>query len=249
MRKHRAIYRLRFDSTRLLGMLALPLAFNLVLLLGLDPLIRFWDTLLQFWVTRLDFGASVVMYPLHLRGYELWLPTVVVDGALPSAAMWWACCLACVVAYACSYRIPPNRGLPLIYAIRALVLMQASSLVFFASIPASFPHVLQVYVGNSLFAGLCLLALIPWVLGGSYYLLDFTLLQKLGLTLLILGFFALALPLQYLLHVNLIAHASLLFMPVLNLVFGIFADVMAFVALYAFGMGWRPQDAVALSSR
>ncbi len=239
MRKHRAMYQLRLHRGELLFAILLPLTFNLWLLLGLDELIGFWRDVLGYLVPKLDFNAQVVMRAVNLGLYDLWIPTVIVESSLPSPSTWWVTAGVCLLAFVLSYVIKPNRGLPFIYIVRATVVLQSTALLYFAFIPASFPQVLEAYVVNNLFMGICLIALIPWILGATYYLFDFSLLQKVALTLLILLFFVVALPLQYLLHANLIAHGSLLFMPLLYLMFGLFVDVMAFVALYSYGMSWR----------
>lgn len=236
MRKHRAMYQLRLHRGELLIAILLPLIFNFLLLLLIDPLMWFWREALEFWTDRLDFGGHVLMRSFDLGYFDLWIPTVEIDGRLPSPLVWWCTAGVCMVAFFGTYLIRPNRGLPIIYMLRAVIFLQTTALVYFAFIPASFPPVLADYVANNLFIGLMLLALIPWILGLTYYLFDFSLLKKVASTVLILGFFTIVLPLQYLLHVNLISHGSLLFMPVLYLVFGLFIDVMAFVALYAYAM-------------
>lgn len=233
------MYHLRLHRGELLVAVLLPVAFNLLMLLALDDLVLLWRDLLEFWVVRLDFGSSVVMRPFDLGLYDLWLPTVEVEGPLPSAALWWSTTGICLAIFFMTYLIPPDRGLPVIYILRAILLLQGSALLYFAFMPASFPYRLEDYVSNSLFAGIVLLWLVPWILGATYYVFDFSLIQKIVLTFTILAFFLVALPLQYLLHANIIALGSLLFMPVLYLVFGLFLDIMAFVALYAFGMSWR----------
>jgi hypothetical protein len=236
MRKHRSMFQLRLHRGELLIAFMLPMIFNLLLLLLIDPLIWFWRTMLEFWVERLDFGAQVTMRSFDLGYVDLWIPTVAIQAQLPSPPIWWGTAAVCMAAFVASYLIRPNRFLPAIYMLRAIILLQTTALLYFAFMPASFPHVLEDYVASNLFAGIMLLALIPWILGVTFYLFDFPLIKKVALTLAIFALFIVALPLQYLLHVNLIAYGSLLFMPVLYLVFGLFLDVMAFVALYAYGM-------------
>ena len=46
---------------------------------------------------------------------------------------------------------------------------------------------------------------------------------------------------QYILHAYALHHLTLLFLPLLYLVFGTFLDVMMFIALYSWGMSWRWQ--------
>ena len=217
----------------------MPLLFNALIFLMIDPLIGFWRAVLTFGVERLNFGAKVVMQPFDLGIYDLWIPTVAVQATLPSLLTWWVTALVCVAAYMLSYLIKPDRGLPLIYIVRAVILVQTTALLYFALIPTSFPQVLESYMANNLFMGVMLLALIPWILGATFYIFDFPIRRKILFTLLNLAFFIVAFPLQYLLHVNLIALGSLLFMPVLYLVFGLFIDVLAFVALYSYGMTRR----------
>ncbi len=83
------------------------------------------------------------------------------------------------------------------------------------------------------------LFLSPWILGLTYYVFSFSVLRKAALTALVLAYFALAFPMQYLVHALLLQHLSLLAMPLLYLVCGVFLDVMMFVALYSWGMSWR----------
>jgi len=239
MLKHRAMYSLTLGGDQALHIWLLPLLFNVLVILSLDGLIDFWTVTLQFWNDLLNFGATVAMAPLDLGFYELWMPTVVVEGGLPSALVWWSTFLVCAVIFVGTYFIQPNRALPYIYILRALVFLQCTALMFFAFIPASFPHVLENYVDNGLFMGVCLIMLVPWIYALTYYLFDFHILQKILATVLSIVFFVIAVPLQYLLHVNLVAHASLLFMPIIYLAFGVFMDVMAFVAIYSYAMSWR----------
>ena len=69
-----------------------------------------------------------------------------------------------------------------------------------------------------------------------------------GLTALMILYFMLALPMQYLMHGLIFHHFSLLFLPLLYLVFGIFIDVMMFVALYSWGMSWDTPDRATLGA-
>ena len=239
--KHRAMYQLRLSRRNILFTILLPLLFNALIFLMIDPLIGFWRMVLTFGVERLNFGARVIMQPFDLGIYDLWIPTVAIRATLPSLLTWWVTALICIVAYLLSYLIKPNRGLPLIYIVRAIILVQTTALLYFALIPTSFPQELESYMANNLFMGVMLLALIPWILGATFYIFDFPIRRKILFTLLNLAFFIIALPLQYLLHVNLIALGSLLFMPILYLVFGLFIDVMAFVALYSYGMTRRSE--------
>ena len=219
----------------------LPIVFNLILVLSIDQIIEFWRGTLVFWVGKLDFGAEVHMRAFDLAYFDLWVPAIFVEGKLPSPTTWWITAGTCVIVFLLTYLIKPNKGLPFIYLLRAIILLQSAALIYFAFIPASFPHPLEDYVTSNLFVGIMFIALIPWLLGGTYYLFEFSLVKKIALTILIMGFFIVALPLQYLLHACLIAHGSLLFMPVLYLVFGSYIDVLAFIALFSYGLSFKWQ--------
>jgi hypothetical protein len=239
MRMHRAMFHLRLHRGELLFAILIPLIFNILLSSVIDELVWFWRDILEFWVTRLNFDANVKMTSYDLGYVVLWLPTASVESHLPSAQTWWISMVICAIAYFLTYSIKPAKGLPARLIIRALIFLQVLAQIYFALIPASFPVDLDRYVGNNLFMGILLMFLIPWILGMTYYVFDFPLLQKLALTALTLSFFVIALPLQYLLHVNLLAFGSLLFAPILYLAFGFFPDVMVFVCFYSWGMSWR----------
>ena len=236
---HRAMYRLALNwRTRLLVVL-MPLLFNALLFYMIGPLIEFWRAVLTFGVARLDFGAKVVMIPFDLRIYDLWIPTVAFQGTAPSHLNLWTTTMICIMAYLLTYLIPRNRFMPLLYIARAIILIQATAILYFVFVPVPFPQIPEEYMANNLFMGIMLLALIPWILGATFYIFDFPILRKIFFTLIILAFFVVALPIQYLWHVDLVALGSLLFMPVLYLVFGLFIDSMAFIALYSYGMTRR----------
>ncbi|MBV9609750.1 MAG: hypothetical protein JO187_09350, partial [Acidobacteria bacterium] len=75
------------------------------------------------------------------------------------------------------------------------------------------------------------------ILGFTYYVFEFSFLQKLALTLMTIVHLALFVPLQYALHVYLL-HQSILYMSVLYFAFGPFLDVLVFISFYAWGMSW-----------
>jgi len=144
-----------------------------------------------------------------------------------------------VLLFRATYRIS-DEHLPWIYLLRFLALIHATALVYFAFAAARFPHDLSSYTVGMLYFGTILVGLVPPILGFTYYLFDFSFLQKLGLTLLTIAYLALFLPLQYMLHVY-VLHKSILFMPLLYFAFGPFVDVLIFVSLYSWGMSWKPQ--------
>ena len=236
---HRAIYHVSLHKGNLLIALLLPLAFNLLLLLSIDVIVPLWFAILKFWFAATDFPGSLVAAPFDLVVATVWLPRIELYAGAPTQLQWWISAIGCVLLWLSTKLIAPVRLLPLIYAIRAAVLIQTTALVYFALVPGSFPHGLGSYLFSGLAMGLVLMFLAPWILGFTYYVFNFPLHQKLALTGLVLGYFALALPFQFALHTVLLWHLSLLFLPLFYLLFGSFLDVMVFIAFYAWAMSWN----------
>lgn len=236
---HRAIYQIRLSKANLIMSLLLPLVFNFLLLVLLAPILRLWHALFAFWLAKLTPGIAVTVHAIDLGKYMLSLSAPAPVAGAPSAAMWWGTLIGCVLIFLVTRLISPNRFLPLTYIIRACLLIQASALIYFYCWPTQFPYDATGYLVNALTMALIFLFMVPWILGVTYYIFSFSLLQNAALTGLILGYFVLALPMQYLLHAYALHHLSLLYLPLFYLVFGIFLDVMMFVALYSWGMSWR----------
>jgi hypothetical protein len=119
--------------------------------------------------------------------------------------------------------------------------LQATALGYFAVASARFPHDLPGYTVSMLVFSCVLIGLIPVLYGFTFYLLDFTLTQKIFLTLATVAHLVLFVPQQYMLHVYLL-HGSVLFMPVLYFVFGPFLDILVFIGFYSWGMSWRGRN-------
>jgi len=79
----------------------------------------------------------------------------------------------------------------------------------------------------------------------TYYLLNFSLAQKVFLTFVTMAHLALFVPQQYMLHVYLL-HGSVLFMPLLYFVFGPFLDILAFIGFYSWGMSWHASESMEI---
>lgn len=236
---HRAIYQIRLSRSNLIMSVLLPLVFNALLLVLLAPILRLWHVLFAFWLEKLAPGSAVTVHAIDLGKYMLSLSAPALAAGLPSAAMWWGTVIGSVLIFLVTNLISPNRFLPLTYIIRACLLIQVTALIYFYCWPTQFPYDATGYLINALTMALFFLFMAPWILGVTYYIFSFSLLQNVALTALVLGYFVLALPMQYLLHAYALHHLSLLYLPLFYLVFGIFLDVMMFVALYSWGMSWR----------
>ena len=140
------------------------------------------------------------------------------------AYSWWITAAITFLVLWISFGIPEEH-LPWVYLLRFLVIVQGTALLYFAYAAARFPHDLPSYTVGMLYFGTIFVSLLPLILGFSYFLFDFKVTQKLGLTLGIMIYLVVFLPFQYMLHAWII-HKSVLFMPVLYFVFGPFLDVV-----------------------
>ncbi len=95
-------------------------------------------------------------------------------------------------------------------------------------------------------SGLALISILPLLFGLTFFIFQFSMPQKVLLTLMTMGHLVLFIPLQILLQ-GLILQKTVLFMPVLYIVFGMPLDVLVIIAFYAWGMTWtfRAQEARA----
>ncbi|HWU84389.1 MAG TPA: hypothetical protein VN028_03530 [Rhodocyclaceae bacterium] len=249
IKMHRAIYQVNLGRSNLLLPLLLPLLFNLLLLCFLSNILDLWQVLFGFWLDKLAPAGFVHMQPVDLGPYMLYLPTPVLSAAMPDSATWWLTLAGSLLLLLATFLIPPRRFLPLTYVVRAALLIQASALAFFYWLPGEFPHDSASYIGDALVMSLFFIFMVPWILGLTYYIFDFPLAQKLALTALVLAYFIVAFPMQYMLHAYALHHLSLLFLPLFYLIFGPFLDIMMFVALYSWGMSWRWNTEIAAPNR
>lgn len=242
---HRAMVQIKLSRSNLLGSLVLPAVFTIVLLCLLSPILALWREVFEFWLPRIAPAGSVAVRQVDLGSYYLNLPYPLLPSGEPGNQLWWITLVGCVIALLATFLVSRDRFLPLQYIVRACLLVQATALAFFHFFPGEFPYDASRYLSDALTMALIFLFMMPWGLGLTYYVFGFSLWRKVGLTVCTLAYFILAFPMQYLLHAYVLHHMTLLFLPLLYLVFGIFMDVMMFVALYSWGMSWGRADARA----
>jgi hypothetical protein len=234
---HRAFAYLPLKLGELAASFVLAASLSLGWLAVLGPVGRFWGHVFVFWTKALRLEGAVVMMPTHWGSHiHFALPYVNVSAGPPGAYVWWLTAMVVLLIYGATCFMPDERT-SLIYLLRFLVILQVTALIYFALAAARFPHDLPSYTEGMFLFGSILIAMVPWMLGFTFYIFDFTFLQKLGLTLLTMGYLTVFLPFQYMLHVY-ILNKSILFMPLLYFAFGPFLDVLIFVCLYSWGMSW-----------
>lgn len=223
-------------------MVGLPLAW-LTLIYGFrEPLYNFWRSYLLTWARWLQLPLQPA--DMSSRQDQLGLSWLPAAGDLGLSTTTGAALAAgvIVVAWALSLRLR-GRWLPAQYLIRVLCVVQALALLYFWFAPMPFPHQLLSHVTDLLDAGFLLMLAIPVLMALGYYPLQISWQAKVVHTLLILLFFVVMVPQQALVHLLILQHLSVVFMPVLYLCFGALFDMMVFVALYAWAASTAPLSA------
>jgi hypothetical protein len=237
---HRAFARLHVRTTDLIVTLVSVLAITGAWLASLPLVGEFWFHVFRFWHRLLGLEGSVARAPQQWGMLHFSVPTVLVSAGPPDSLSWWITAAATFLVLWITFGISEEH-LPWVYLLRFLVIIQGTALVYFALAAAEFPHDLPSYTVGMLYFGTIFITLLPLILGFSYFLFDFSYLQKFGLTIGSMAYLVLFLPFQYMLHVWII-HKSVLFMPALYFVFGPFLDVLVFVSLYSWGMSWKSRQ-------
>lgn len=243
---HRGMVRFGIAGTDLIHTAVLTVGFTLLWLRFLPEIGRVWGSVFGYWCHALGLDATVSLMPQHWAGWlNVSLPFVNVPSGAISPNTWLATLFVTLGIFAGTYWFKEDHA-PWAYILRALVLIQGSALVYFSFASARFPHDIPTYTMGMLSFGIILIGMIPIVLGFTFYLFDFSLAKKIGITVLTMGHLTLFFPLQYVLHLY-ILHHSILFMPLLYFAFGPFLDVLIFVCFYSWAMSWKSRSQCALS--
>lgn len=236
---HRALIYFTLDARQLTEMLCIALACTALWYLALPAIAELWRSLFAFWIDAMNLNGTIGSKDVDLPlGASVALPQLHLSATAPSDAIWYAMAGLCTATFLGTVRLP-DRWLPVSYLLRALVIIQISALVYFRLAPLDFPYTLTSYLDGMLASGLLLVGIVPLLLLLTYYLFDYSILQKLGLTFLAMTFLTIFIPLQYLVHAAIIHAGSLLFMPILFFAFGIPPQILALIALYSWAMTWQ----------
>ncbi len=234
---HRAFVRLHLGTRQIVETVALTMLGTGAWIALLPAIGRFWGYILAFWSRQLNLRSEVTLVPQAWGGLHFVLPTFGLAAGSASGSVWWITAAITTAAFAASFALG-EEAVPWAYLIRGLCLLQATALAYFTVAAARFPHDLPSYIISMLLFSCILIGLVPILYAFTFYPLDFTLPQKILLTLVTMGHFVLFIPHQYMLHVYLV-HKSVLFMPLAYFVFGPFLDILAFIGFYSWGMSWK----------
>ncbi|MBZ5571622.1 MAG: hypothetical protein LAO09_07070 [Acidobacteriia bacterium] len=233
---HRALTHFRLGPMNVLTSVSLFLFFSWVWVAFLPWVCRLWSSAFAFALQNLPLDARLDTAEHGTHLFHLEIPYLRVEPVLPTLTTWSLTCAVTLLLFAASFFLP-KRLVPLVYLLRAVLLVQASALIFFALFPTRFPHTPDGYLEALVTSGAGLISVVPLLFGFTYYIFDFGLLRKALLTALTMTHLSLFLPFQVLLQA-LVLQKTVLFMPLLYIVFGMPLDVMLIIAVYSWGMTW-----------
>jgi hypothetical protein len=234
---HRALAHFRLGLMNLITAIVLFVFFSSIWLVFLPKVCHFWNRVLVLGIRILPLHAELGLAAHHLTPYIRFdIPYLRMEPLLPSSQTWWLTCAATLALFAVSFFLP-GKLIPVVYLLRGILLVPISTLLYFALLPARFPHTPDSYMEGLVTAGIALISTVPLLFGLTYYIFDFGLLKKAFLTAITMTHLALFLPLQVLLQA-LILQKTVLFMPVLYIIFGMPINILIIVAFYSWGMSW-----------
>ncbi|MGE5491330.1 MAG: hypothetical protein ACM31P_08630 [Actinomycetota bacterium] len=236
---HRAFRTLPWHSVRFPAVVLAVAAWLAAFAFGYGLLADGIAGALAFWREHLGLAWEIrhVPYPVPLLG-SMDLLQLEVPRPPPTPADWLANLILMTGAFAASLRLPPQ-GLPLAYLLRLVVGLHGVSLAYFAVAAEHFPYGIGDHTGSLYRFTMVLVALLPAMLAGTFYVIEPSWPRRLAATLLMVGYFALTLPFKLLAHAAIIDLLSPLAMPVLYLVFGPPLDILLLVALYSWAITWE----------
>jgi hypothetical protein len=237
--EHRALLHIKLERLRWMQPLFLPPVIFLILLALLAPIGRLWYSTLEFWAQKLELPGQLRTESRWIGDFHIYdLPYLDVPSAIPDSVQLVSCLLFVLTVMLLSYLLL-RRSLPMAYIVWAYCFIQIASITFFYFRPTTFPYTIANHLRGGLEMNVALLLTIPWLLGPTYYTFEFTLLKKLGATVLMIIHLVLFSPLQYMAHAKLIHDLTLVAMPLLYIMFGLFANIFCFIALYGWAMSWE----------
>ena len=234
---HRALTHFRLGPINLIIAISLFVFFSSIWLAFLPKVCQFWNRVLALGIRTLPLHAELGLAEHHLTHFLRFdVPYLRMEPVPPDSQTWWLTCTATVALFAASFFLP-SKLIPVMYLLRGILLVPVTALVFFALLPARFPHTPDSYMEGLVMAGIALISTVPLLFGLTYYIFDFGLLKKAFLTGITMTHLALFLPLQVLLQA-LFLQKTVLFMPLLYIIFGMPINILIIIAFYSWGMTW-----------
>jgi len=234
---HRALAHFRLGPMNLVIAISLFVFFTSIWLALLPKVCKFWDHVLAYGIRVLPLHAGLGLAEHHLTPFlRFSIPFPRMEPVLPGSQTWGLFGAAVLALFAVTFLLP-NSLIPLKYLLRGMLLVGATALLYFALLPARFPHTPDSYMEGLVTAGIALISTVPLLFGLTYYIFDFGLMKKAFLTAITMTHLALFLPLQILVQA-LFLQKTVMFMPVLYIIFGMPVNILVIIAFYSWGMTW-----------
>jgi hypothetical protein len=233
---HRALEHFHLGPMNLLVAIALFLSFTVLWLAALPEVCRIWQGFFAAGLRYLPLDAKLDTIHHQVGFLKFAMPSLLIRPILPGFGMWAGATLATVVLFAATFLLPTTM-VPIIYLSRAILIIQGTACAYFAIWPSQFPHTPDSYIQGLMLFSIAMITIVPLLFTMTYYIFDFGILRKALLTSLTMVYLALFVPLQVLFQAILL-QKTVMFMPLLYIIFGMPADVMIIVAFYSWGMTW-----------
>lgn len=219
----------------------LVILFSLVWLISLGRVSQFWRYLFTWGTHTLGLNLPIGLSEHQFTAYVRFaIPYPRIEDTAPDPGTWWITTVVVLLLFGASFLLPKKQAPP-IYLLRLVLCIQASAQIYFALATARFPHTADSYMEGLTRYGLMLISFVPILFGLTYYIFDFGLIRKALLTFLTMSHLSLFLPFQVMLQ-SIVLRKSILFMPLLYIVFGLPIDVLMLVCFYSWGMSWRTKN-------
>ncbi|MEJ2141920.1 MAG: hypothetical protein P8Y24_06135 [Gammaproteobacteria bacterium] len=235
---HRALLTIPMKASEFIPSFITALMLFTIYLFSLEYVFVLWSWILEWCSSLFHLDLNQGRFGLELGIFKIYAPYLHLGAATPSNSQWSLGVIITISSLVISFFLP-SRFLPLAYLLRALAFIQVISVCYFLFFSNYFPYSLASYHAVMMLAGLFFVGIIPIIYGLIYYIFDETLVKKVWLTLLTMGHLLLVIPLQFFAHAYLIHKFSLMYMPVLFLMFGLMIDVFILIAFYSWGMSWK----------
>lgn len=249
--QHRALLTLPMRASNYVPAISMALLLFFAYLFSLEYLYLAWSWVLQWCSDLFHMNLQQGSFGFEVGIFKVYVPYLKIGAATPTNLEWSVGLIITAVTFLVSFFMPV-RFIPFAYLLRALSLIHAISVAYFLFFSNYFPYSLASYHAVMMLAGLIFTGLVPLLYGFIYYIFDETVLKKLWLTILTMSHLLILVPLQYFAQAYLIHEFSLMYMPVLFLMFGLIIDVFVLIAFYSWGMSWEgaiPAQAKDLSKK
>jgi hypothetical protein len=234
---HRALARFVLEPLDLVTAALMVLLFTFGWFALLPQLCRFWQTVLETGMRLLAMHTELGLTQYQITPYfRFAIPFPRMEAFLPDAQTWWTSAAVVAVMFVASFFFS-KQFMPVMYLLRAVLFIHLTALLFFLFLPARFSHSPDSYMEGLTGYAIALISFVPALFGLTYYIFDFGIVRKALITAITMGHLSLFVPLQILLQA-LVLQKSVLFMPILFIVFGLPVNVLIILAFYSWGMSW-----------